>query len=205
MRYVCPATVMLVCALAAPLGAQVPQSQGLSITNYQFVSEQRISQTQSNVTYRADLVNTGGPHAMVTAGLTSPSPNMVVIPGQNTLMFSPVPAQSTVTSQNTFTITVNRSVVVDLTQLQWTFLTPIANAGPNQTAKVGSTVTLNGTASTNPSGYGALSYHWTFTSRPPGTSTVYSVPGAAWSRRAAAIITAQAPVPQDRVSPTPRS
>src|SRR5258708_40325743 len=41
--------------------------------------------------------------------------------------------------------------------------------------------------------------------RPPGTSTVYGTPGPAPSRRAAAIIAAQAPVPQERVSPTPRS
>ncbi|MGD1092119.1 MAG: hypothetical protein ABSB35_09015 [Bryobacteraceae bacterium] len=40
----------------------------------------------------------------------------------------------------------------------------MANAGPNQTAHAGSTVTLNGSASTTPSG--VLSYSWRFSSRP---------------------------------------
>lgn len=48
---------------------------------------------------------------------------------------------------------------------------PIANAGANQNAVVGATVTLDGTASTDPDGY-QLSYQWRFTSIPSGSSAV---------------------------------
>jgi len=48
-------TLLAPCLLAA---------QNFSITNYQFISEQQITITQSYVTYRADLVNSGKPQAM---------------------------------------------------------------------------------------------------------------------------------------------
>jgi hypothetical protein len=147
-------------------------TQGLSITNYQFVSEQRISFSQSDVTYRASLVNTGGARGAVTATVTSLVPSVQVVQGQGNLHFSPVPANSTVNSTDTFTILVDRSVPFDFSNLQWNFNAPVANAGPNQTVSVGTTVTLNGSGSTNPSGLGNLTYMWRFTSRPPGTSAV---------------------------------
>ena len=56
---------------ALPVVAQA-QVAGLSITNYQFVSQQRVTLTASNVTYRADLANTGGPLASVTAPTIEP-------------------------------------------------------------------------------------------------------------------------------------
>jgi hypothetical protein len=86
-----------------------------------------------------------------------------------------VPANSQVTSLNTFTILADPSVPLDPTKLLWTFqtsaATPVANPGPNQTVHLGTLVTLDGTGSTNPSGSGTLTYNWMFTSRPPGTTT----------------------------------
>ena len=174
MPYVCPAAAQAVVLLVLAPFVVVGQSgsQALSITNYQFISEQRYSQTVSYVTYRADLLNGGKARESVMASLTSQVPSVQVTPGQGNLRFSPVPANSQVTSSNTFTILVDRSVPFSFSNLQWTFLSPIANAGPNQTVKVGDTATLDGGASTNPSGYGVLSYNWTFTQRPPGTRTV---------------------------------
>ena len=69
MRYVSAAAfVTLSSIIPSVVFAQVDTS--LSITNYQFLSEQRVSQTQSSVTYRADLVNMKGAFGSVTATLT---------------------------------------------------------------------------------------------------------------------------------------
>jgi hypothetical protein len=96
------------------------QSQGLSITNYQLVSNQTIQRTV-NLTYRADLVNTGAALQTVTAVVTSLNPAIQVAAGQDILQFAPVPANSQVTSSDTFTLQVNSNVSVDFSQLQWTF------------------------------------------------------------------------------------
>src|SRR5260370_33608372 len=144
-----------------------------TVTNYQFVSSQQVTATLANVTYKADIVNTGNPEATVLATATSLNPSsFTMVTGQDTLSFAPVPANTPVTSSNTFTMRVNRTVPFDFANVQWTFKTtplpPVANAGPNQTAKVGDTVTLDGTGSTNPSGVGTLTYSWAFTFRPGG-------------------------------------
>ena len=122
------------------------------------------------MTYRADLVNNGPARTAVTASLTSGASNIQV--SQGLLHFAPVPANRTVTSLDTFTILVDRSVEFKFADLQWSFLAPVANAGPNRTAKVGSLVILDGSGSTNPSGFGTLAYNWKIQSTPIGSSTV---------------------------------
>jgi hypothetical protein len=175
MRYVSAAAFVTLSSIIPSVAfAQVDTS--LSITNYQFLSEQRVTQTQSSVTYRADLVNTKGAFGSVTATMTVLDPFTVrAVPGQDTLNFAPVPANSQVTSSNTFTILVDRTAQFSWSKVRWEFQTtvqgPVANAGPNQTAGLGSTVTLNGSGSTNPSGIGSLTYTWSFVSRPAGSSS----------------------------------
>lgn len=116
---------------------------GLSIGNYEVVSEQRLSRTESSVTYRAELVNTGVARPGVTATVKSLAAGVQVVPGQGTLHFAPVPANSRLISTETFTILIDRSIAIfDFSNLQWSFLSPVANAGPNQTVAVGSTVFL---------------------------------------------------------------
>src|ERR1017187_947703 len=173
MRCVClPAVTMIaVCGLVPSVifGQGAPS---LAITNYQYVSEQRISQSSSYVTYRADLVNSGAARIAVTASVSSLVPSIQVVPGQGVLHFAPVLANRTVTPPDTFTILVDRTVAFDFADLQWTFLAPVANAGPNGTAKVGDLVILDGSGSTNPSGFGTLMYNWKLVSTPFGSSTV---------------------------------
>ena len=151
------------------------RARDLAITNYLVVDEQVYSPTQSKVTYRADIVNTGQTLMdSVAASLTSVPLNVQVMPGQHTLRFAPALANTQVSSSNTFTILVDRSVPFDVTSLRWAFhapavLRPIANPGPNQKAQLGQPVTLNGVKSSNPSGDGTLTYRWRFASRPPGS------------------------------------
>src|SRR5579883_814574 len=180
MRYLSVAAVV---ALILLMALPAAQGAGLSISSYQFVSEQRVTLTQSNITYRAILNNPGSALPAVTATLTSLNPSsFTTIPGQDKLNFAAVPANSQVLSNNTFTISVTRTVNFDFANLQWSFQTsglpPVANAGPNQTAKVNSTVTLDGSASTNPSGSGALTYNWAFSQTPTNSAAKISNPAS---------------------------
>jgi hypothetical protein len=162
--------------LLLALSFQALGQNTLSITGYTFVSETRYSRNWSYVTYSAVLNNAGTARSAVTANLTinpAVSASVQSVPGQTNLHFSPVPANSKVPSNDTFTFFLDRSVPFDMsTALVWTFTAPVANAGPYQTVPVGTTVTLNGSGSSNPSGIGSLDYSWTFISRPPGTSVV---------------------------------
>ena len=167
MRYFSSA-VMLALSMFAP---SMVMGQGpLSIGNYQLVSELRLTRSQWFATYTAQLSNTGPALGGVTATVTSLASSVQVIPGQGILHFGAVPANSQVTSSETFTILVDRSLPFDFASLKWSFVNPVANAGPNQTATVGSTVILNGSASSNPSGVGALAYSWSFAARPAGSN-----------------------------------
>src|SRR5882724_6675856 len=169
-------------AAVIALGALIPfgaSGQGsLTITNYQFVSETKISRTVSDFAYRADVANTTGvARPTLTATATSSVSSTQVI--QGSLHFTNVPANGQVTSTDTFTIRVDRLVVFDFANLHWTFpppQNPVANAGPDQAVHVGVTVTLNGSGSTNPSGVGTLTYSWTFSSRPAGSSAALANP-----------------------------
>jgi hypothetical protein len=179
MRYVRSLSIVALAVLLS--SGAVAQSQTLSVTNYRVVSEQVLTATYSRITYRADLVNPGPALSHVTATVTTADPFTRVIPGQDTLNFTDVPANGQVTSIDAFSIQAKNSVPFDFGTLQWTFATsggttvgPVANAGPNQTAAVGSLVTLNGSGSTNPSGIGTLTYGWTFTSTPSGSAATLS-------------------------------
>jgi hypothetical protein len=98
-------------------GHQAP----LEIVNYSVVRQQAVSGTQSYVTYRADLLNTGTDVGPMMARLTSLDPSSIQVVGQGHLNFEPAPADSQVPSSNTFTILVDAAVPVDFSKLNWTF------------------------------------------------------------------------------------
>jgi hypothetical protein len=172
MKYVCAALIALSVFSSEALGGD------LTVQNYQLVSEQRYSLFQSYFTYRAELRNTGQARNALTAKLTGVAAGTTVVAGQDVLQFPAVPAGATVTSSNTFTILVDRRNTFAFDTLLWTILNPIANAGPDQTGPVGSNITLNGSASSNPSGVGSLTYAWQFISKPGSSLAQLSAPNS---------------------------
>ncbi len=66
----------------------------------------------------------------------------------------------------------------DTVEMSFTNLKPVADAGPSQSVPVGSTVTLDGTASSDPNG-DPLSYLWSLTSVPAGSTATLVNPASA--------------------------
>ena len=118
------------------LGALIPfgaSGQGsLTITNYQLVTETKITRTVSDFAYSADVVNTTGiARSSLTATFTSNVDSAQVV--QGSLHFNNVPGNGQVTSTDTFTIRIDRSVAFDFSGITSTFSSiqnPTAKAGP---------------------------------------------------------------------------
>ena len=94
----------------------------LDIVNYSLVRQIAVTDTQSYMTYRADLLNTGktamGP---ITASLTSLDPSSVQVMGQGALNFALAPANSQAASSSTFTVLTNPATPLDFSKLSWTY------------------------------------------------------------------------------------
>jgi PKD domain len=154
-------------------------AQQFTIGAYHLQSSVRSSTTQYDYTYTADLTNNGGTAEGVVGTVVSSSPNTLVMKG--TVSFGTIPGNSTITSTDTFTIRQNRQYQFDPSSLSWSFgqgSGPTANAGPGQTVAVGTTVTLNGTGSTDTNG-SPLTYQWTLVSPPSGSTTTITNPTSA--------------------------
>jgi hypothetical protein len=126
---------------------------------YILVRTDQITRTQFDFTYRAKITNPGPVDFVgVTATLTSCSSYTVVTDGS--LTFGAIPAGSTVTSSDTFTIRHDRTFLFNPADLAWQVsgppvprnTPPVANAGPDQTVAVTQTVTLDGSHSTDVDG-----------------------------------------------------
>ena len=90
----------------------------LTIGNYSLVNVERVTRTDFNYTYRAETTNSGPDDlAGVSALLTSRSPNTIVVEGE--LIIGNVPAGSTISSTDTFTIRQNRNFPFDPSVLIW--------------------------------------------------------------------------------------
>ena len=163
--------------------------QSLSVTNYKAVSQQTIRGTLV-VSYTADLVNTGAALGAVTATLSNLNTSGVQVePGENTLQFAPVPANSQVTSSNTFTLLISNSQPVDFSQLQWTFQAAGILVPANLTIAPGSSAPLNVSLG-SPAPAGGV-YVSLATGNPStatvSPSTVFIAPGATTPRAAPAV------------------
>ncbi len=175
MRHLSAATLIAIAILTAPAIFGQTGGQNLSVGNFQLVSREKATQTQDFVVYRADLINSGQAVGNVAATASTQDPYSVrTVPGQDVLNFVRVLANGRATSVNTIKFLVTSGTQLDFNKLVWTFQItaagPIADPGPNQIVKVGTTAILNGSGSTNPSGIGTLTYRWEMPGRPSGTS-----------------------------------
>jgi hypothetical protein len=99
----------------------LPLPGGLAIDSYSLVSQVAATGAQSYMTYRADLLNSGKTILNpLIAMLSSLDPSIRVV-GSGVLDFASAPANSQVTSSNTFTILTDPTVPLDFSKLSWSY------------------------------------------------------------------------------------
>lgn len=147
------------------------------VVDIQQISGRRITRDLTDFTYTIRVVNQGGAILNASAFVRSLSPNTVI--QDNEVILGAVPTGSTITSTDTFTLRQYRLVPFRLQDLVWTIqgqeanTRPLANAGPDQTVPTGTTVTLDGSGSTDADGQ-PLTYRWSLVSKPAGSAAALS-------------------------------
>ena len=107
----------VLCISVLLLSCGIATAQDLTIGDYTLISKQRVSRTEYEYTYKANITNIGTDVQNVTATLNSNSPHTTVVDG--ILNFSDVVSGSTVTGTDTFTICQNRRYPFDWSNLAW--------------------------------------------------------------------------------------
>ena len=108
----------LLCAWLFALTYGTSWAADRTIGNYTLVSSRRLSSTDFEYVYKAQVINTGPALKNVLATVTSTNSATSIV--QGTLSFGDVAAGATVTSLNTAVFNQNRAQAFDLTKLAWT-------------------------------------------------------------------------------------
>jgi len=108
----------LVLAWFMALVSTLAWAADLTITSYALVSSTRVSATDFQYVYRAQVSNTGPALRNVIGTVVSTNPATTIV--QGALSFGDVAAGATVTSLNTATFRHNRSQPFNLSRLVWT-------------------------------------------------------------------------------------
>ncbi len=172
--------LLLVTALVLPAAQVWAASGDLTVTGTDVITSTRVSRTHFDYTLTIDVDNAAEALTNVTGLVSSTSTATEIL--EDTVVLGTIPANSQITSTDTFTIRHDRRVLFDPDVLVWTFsglpanTAPIADAGPDQTVTEGQTVTLNGAGSSDGDG-DPLTFSWSLTT-PVGSAAVLSDPTA---------------------------
>jgi hypothetical protein len=169
----------LLTILALLTGPRVSSQSGPpSIGGYQLQSEVRVTRTISQFTYTARLASGGAALAGATGRATSLSTHTVLV--DDALTFGPAGAGASVVSSDSFSFRHDRAVPFDWANIRWTITPaahqntpPVANAGVAQPAATGTSVTLDGSGSTDVDG-DVLTFQWSIADRPIGSHSEIS-------------------------------
>jgi hypothetical protein len=97
--------------------AQPTNDPNFTIDNLNLVDSKRVSRTDYEYSYTADITNTGSNATNTTATVTSTSATTTIVEGG--LTFGDVASGTTATSADTFTIRQNRTAIFDPVSLQY--------------------------------------------------------------------------------------
>ena len=158
--------------------------QDLRIGGYTLVGKTRIGPHHWRLAYTAKLTNRGTSKISGATATLRRFLDILIVDGQ--LSFGPVRAGQAATSTDTFTLRwpIERGIDPQLLErlLRWDIklanAAPIANAGPDQTVPLGSTVVFDGTRSSDADG-NPLTYRWAFTAKPASSTAALSGAGTA--------------------------
>ncbi len=166
--------------LAAPCTAGAVEVRDANIGAITQVSNARVTRVLFDYSYRAQIVNGKAALRGVVASVSSRSPNTVIRDGA--VDFGDVPANSTLTSVDTFTIRQDRQFPFNPADLVWTIqaaerinTAPTADPGVDRNVLTTDSVTLDGSASRDAEG-DSLTFIWSFVSRPSGSGATFNDP-----------------------------
>jgi hypothetical protein len=159
-----PATVTISTADAPPVANAGPdQSITVAKTVVQLDGTQSFDLAGLAITYQWSFVSKPAKSKAVLSGATTATPTFVAdVNGTYSIQLIVTDSLGTPSSPSIVNVTLNKAVKAKR---------PKANAGPSQSGVVGTTVTLNGSKSTDSNGR-PLTYRWALVSFPKGSKTV---------------------------------